>query len=88
MLSDLIQGYKGLGKLAIVWDGKVKAVAEPLSAWDKSGKIIVLTDSQAAIAAIKKAGTTGKARTGELRKVMKKIEEGRKAVGPNTVSLG
>ena len=65
----------------------MKAVARALSTWDKSGNVIVLTDSQAAIAAIKKAGKTGKARTGELRKVMRKIDEGRKAIGPNAVSL-
>ena len=83
-----IQGKEGLGKLVTVWDGEVKAVAEALSAWDKSGKVIVLSDSQATIAAIKKAGKTGKARTGELRKLMRKIEEGRKAIGHNSVSLG
>ena len=82
-----IQGKEGLRKLATVWDGEVKAEAEALSAWDKSGRIIILTDSQAAIAAIKKARKTGKARTGELRKVMRKIEEGRKALGPNAVNL-
>ena len=71
-----------------MWDGEVKTVAEALLAWDKSGKVIVLTDSQAAIAAIKKAGRTGKARMGELRKVMRKIEEKRSALGPNVVSLG
>ena len=83
-----IEGKEGLGKLATVWDGEVKTVAEALSAWDKSGKVIVLSDSQAAIAAIKKPGQTGKASTGELRKVMRQIEEGRKALGPNAVSLG
>ena len=63
-------------------------MAEALSTWDKSGKVIVLTDSLATIAAIKKAGKTGQARTGQLRKVMRKIEEGRKAIGPDAVSLG
>ena len=38
------------------------------------------------IAAMKEAWKTGKARTGELRKVMRKIEEGREAILPNTVS--
>ena len=40
-----IQRKKGLGKLATVWDGEVKAVAEAISAWDKSSKVIILTDS-------------------------------------------
>ena len=39
------------------------------------------------IATINKAEKAGKARTGELRKVMRKIEEERKAIGPNAVSL-
>ena len=39
------------------------------------------------IVAIKKAGKTGKARTGELRKVMQNIEEEKNAIGPNAVSL-
>ena len=59
-----------------------------LTAWNKSGNVIVLTDSQAAIAAIQKAGKTGKARTEELRKVMKKIEEGRKVLGRKAVRPG
>ena len=62
-------------------------MVEALSAWDKRGKIIVLSDFQAAIAAIKKAGITGKARMGELRKAMREIKEGRRAIGPNVVSL-
>ena len=83
-----IQGKEGLGKLATVWDREVKVVAEALSAWDKSGKVIVLADSQVAIPSIKQAGKTGKTRTGELRKVMRKIEEGRNVLEPNAVSLG
>ena len=40
-----IQGKIGLGKLATVWDGEIKAIAEALTAWDKSGKVIILMDS-------------------------------------------
>ena len=46
-----------------------------------------MTDSQAAIVAIKKAGKIGKARTGELKRVMKRIKEGKKILGPKAVSL-
>ena len=49
----------------IVWSKEVKAVAEVLSAWDKSGKVIILTDSLAATCTIKGAGKTGKARMGQ-----------------------
>ena len=40
-----IEGKEGLGKLATVWDGEVKVVAEALFACNKSGKVVVLTDS-------------------------------------------
>ena len=40
------------------------------------------------IAAINKGGKTGKVRTVELRKVMRKIEEGKRAPEPKAVSLG
>ena len=39
------------------------------------------------IAGIRKAGKIGKARTRELRKVMRKIEEGKRAHRPKAVSL-
>ena len=39
------------------------------------------------IAAIKKVGKTGKTRMWDLRKVKRKIEEVKIAIGPNAVSL-
>ena len=68
------------------WKGQSQT--EALTVYDRKGKIIILSDPQAAIAAIRNVGQTGKASTGELRKVIKKIEEGKKAVGPNIVTLG
>ena len=56
--------------------------------WDKCSKIIVLTDLQVAIAAIKNAGKMGKARMGELRKVIRGIVEGKRELRPKTVSFG
>ena len=50
--------------------------------------MIILTDFQAAIASIKKAGKTGKARTGELKSVMKRIKEGKRLLSSKAVSLG
>ena len=86
LLEEMIQGKVGLEKVTLVCDGQIKAITEALIRWDKSGKVIVLTDSQVVMAAIKKAGKTGKVRTGELRMVIKKIEEGRRAVGAKGVS--
>jgi len=48
---------------------------------------VILLDSQAAIAAVRKAGRTGKARTAELRKVMMDIGEGQTRLGANTMSF-
>src|SRR5258706_16434410 len=45
------------------------------------GKILILADSQAAIAAVKKAGKTGKAKSRHLQKVVNKIAEGREKGG-------
>ncbi|KAF8463325.1 hypothetical protein BDZ91DRAFT_796479 [Kalaharituber pfeilii] len=51
--------------------GIEKAVAAPVN-------LVILTDSQAAIAAVRKAGRTGKARTGDLKRVMEMITERKK----------
>jgi len=47
-----------------------------------------LSDSQAAIAAVKKAGRMGKARTADLRRVLMDIKERQTRLGPNAVSFG
>ena len=44
---------KGLGKLATVQNEEIKEVTKALEDWDKSRKVIVLTDSQAVIALLK-----------------------------------
>src|SRR5258706_5932664 len=45
------------------------------------GKILILADSQAAIAAVRKAGKTGKAKSRHLQKVVNKIAEVREKGG-------
>ena len=60
-----------------MWYEEIKEIAEGLFKWDKSSKIIVLLNFQTAIAAIKKVEKTRKTRTGELRKVLRKVEEKR-----------
>ena len=83
-----IQGKERMRKLMTVWDCEIKAVVEVLTAWNKSRKVVILTDSQAVLAVIKNAGKTGKARTGELRKVIRKIEERKRAFELKAVTLG
>ena len=53
----------------------------------KSRNVIELTDYQTAIVVIRKAGKTAKARMVELKKVMRRIEEGKRAPSPKAVSL-
>jgi len=88
-----VEGRKGvgevtLGKLATVWDGEVCGVREALEDAPSESNILILSDSQAAIAAVKKAGRTGRARTADLRRVMIDIKERQTRLGPNAVSLG
>jgi len=47
-----------------------------------------LSDSEAATAAVKKAGRTGRARTTDLRRVMINIKERQTRLVPNAVSFG
>ena len=48
-------------------------------------KVLILSDSQAAIAAIQKAERTGRARTGELKDVVEKVRKRQENLGPNAV---
>jgi len=81
-------GEVTLGKLAIVWDGEVCGMRGALEDAPSETNILILSDSQAAIAAVKKAGRTRKARTADLRRVMMDIKERQTRLGPNAVSLG
>jgi len=48
-------------------------------------KILILSDSQAAIAAVRKAGRTGRARAGELKEVVEEVTRRQQNLGPNAV---
>jgi len=75
-------GEATLGKLATVWDGEICGVRGALEDAPSETNILILSDSQAAIAAVKKAGRTGKARTADLRRVMMDIKERQTKLGP------
>ena len=81
-------GEATLGKLATVWDGEVCGVRGALEDAPSETNVLILSDSQAAIAAVRNAGRTGKARTADLRRVMMDIKERQTRLGPNTVSFG
>ena len=67
-----------LGRLATVWDGEVAGLRGVLQMAPEDRKVLILSDSQAAIAAVRKAGRTSRARTGELKGWWKKCGRGRK----------
>jgi len=51
-------------------------------------KVLLLSGSQAAIAAIKKAGCTGRSRTRDLRNVVRQIAQRQRTLGPEAVRFG
>ena len=77
-----------LGKLATVWDGEVCGVRGEFEDAPSESNVLILSDSQAAIAAVKKAGRTGRARTRDLKVVMEGIRERQSRLGPNVVLFG
>ena len=81
------QGGVTLGKLATVWDGEVCGVKEVLEEAPSEINILILSDSHVVIAAVKRAGRTGKARTTDLRKVVMDIKEPQSRLGPGAVSF-
>ena len=58
----------GIGDVATVWDGEVAGMAG-------EQKVLILADSKAAIAAVRKAGKTGKARSRHLQKMVNTIAQ-------------
>ena len=81
-------GGATLGMLATVWDGVVCGVRGALEDAPSESKVLILSDSEAAIAAVRKAGSTGKARTRDLKFVMEGIRERQSRLGPNAMSFG
>ena len=66
-----------LKKIATVWDGEVCGVRGALEDAPSETNILILSDSHAVIAAVKKAGRTGKARIADLQRVLMDIKEGK-----------
>jgi len=81
-------GEATLDKLTKVWDGEVCGVRGPLEDAPSETNVLIQSDSQAAIASLKKAGRTGRARTADLRRVMMDNKERQTRLGPNALSLG
>ena len=84
-VEGLAGSKEGLGKLATVWDGEVVGMRGGIQMVPEDQKILLLSDSQAAIAAVRKAGRTGRARTGELKEVVEEVRKRQKNLGPDAV---
>jgi len=69
-------------------DGEVCGVRGALENAPRDSNVLILSDSQAAIAAVKKAGRTGRARTRDLKVVIEGIRESQSRLGPNAVLFG
>ena len=82
------QGNSHVGVTATVWDGEITGMAEVVESFERGERILLLTDSRAAISAVKKAGRTGKARTRELARLMKTVEKREEEGGKGAVALG
>ena len=81
--GSIITGYCYVGQRATVWDGEIRGIQRLLQGTRNEKDILLLADSQAAIAAIKTAGRTGKARTKDLAQIIKIINarKGRTRLG-------
>ena len=69
--------------MAIVWNGEIASIA---GGFDRARtmqdvKVLILANSKAAIAAVKKAGKVGRARTRHLQRVVNTIAEVRREGG-------
>ena len=68
-----IQGSVTVGGTATVWVGEIAGIKVALEATGDGHKLLILTDSKVAIAAIKRAGQQGKAKTTDLRQIVNMI---------------
>jgi len=74
-----------MGRLATVWDAEIVGMRGGIQMVLEDHKILLLSDSQAAITAMRKAGKTGRARTAELKEVVGEVRKRQKNLGPDTV---
>ena len=63
-------GQDYVGERATVWDGEIRGISGALQAATQQPDLLILADSRASLAAVKKAGLTGKARTRELSRII------------------
>ena len=87
----LLQGQLGVrvGTMATVWDGEITGMNMGLKAAGKNeDKVIIMSDSKAAIQAFINAGQRGKARTRDLVQLGNKIHRRQGLYGLDKVTVG
>ncbi|KAF8416447.1 hypothetical protein EV426DRAFT_686075 [Tirmania nivea] len=63
----------GLGMVAMVWDGEMAGIRGNLERAEGDKEILILSDSQAAIMSLVKAGKRGRARTHDIKRIMSRL---------------
>ena len=84
--SNNVRGGVAVGGRATVWDGEVAGMEGALRVVGNN-PVLILSDSQAAIMAVRKAGKWGIARARGLREVVSLISDCEKEFGAGAVSL-
>ena len=75
----------GIGNVVTVWDGEFAGMAEGLASLLRGGRVLILADSKAAIAAVKRQGGQEKPGPEHLQEV---VNEKRSGKGEGGVRLG
>lgn len=70
-----VKGSICLGRMATVWDGEVAGIWKALEKSPPGWKILVLTDSQAAIAAVVNAEVRGKHSTANMGRLITEVRK-------------
>ena len=78
-----------MGKVTTVWDSEVTGLERGIqAAGNREWKIILLTDSKAAVQATREAGKTGKVKTRALARLANEIRERNDLYGPGNTLIG
>ena len=75
LANQVVEVESGTGNVATLWDGEVAGMASGLAKVRQEKKVLILADSKAAIAAVRKEGRTGRARSRDLQRVVNTVAD-------------
>lgn len=81
------KGERELGRLCTVWDGEVAGIRKALGESPPEWKVLIMTDSEAAIAAVRKAGRRGRSRAADLGSAVLEFRERQERLRPGAVKI-